>query len=117
MRVDGNIDGTAGADLAGIADQVATAERVGDDGVWTTEVSRDPFLPLLLAADRSCRTFDDSAVPVSARHPGKLCSGPRTLTAELPGQGVRADRGHMPAVGGTIQEARLRGTGEVAGSR
>jgi alkanesulfonate monooxygenase SsuD/methylene tetrahydromethanopterin reductase-like flavin-dependent oxidoreductase (luciferase family) len=53
MRVDGNIggaiDGTGGGDLAGIAEQVAAAERAGYDGVWTTEVSRDPFLPLLLA--------------------------------------------------------------------
>ena len=52
MRVDGNIggaiDGTGGGDLAGIAEQVAAAERAGYDGVWTTEVSRDPFLPLLL---------------------------------------------------------------------
>ena len=57
MRVDGNIggsiDGTGGADLAGISDQVAAAKRVGYDGVWTTEVSRDSFLSLLLAADRS----------------------------------------------------------------
>ena len=57
MRVYGNIggsiDGTGGADLAGISDQVAAAKRVGYDGVWTTEVSRDPFLSLLLAADRS----------------------------------------------------------------
>jgi hypothetical protein len=53
MPVDGNIggaiDGTGGDDLAGMAEQVGAAERVGYDGVWTTEVSRDPFLPLLLA--------------------------------------------------------------------
>jgi hypothetical protein len=57
MQVDGNIggsiDGTGGADLADISKQVAVAERVGYDGVWTSEVSRDPFLSLLLAADRS----------------------------------------------------------------
>jgi hypothetical protein len=28
--------------------KVAAAERVGYDGVWTTEVSRDPFLSLVV---------------------------------------------------------------------
>ena len=74
MRVDGNIggaiDGTGGGDLAGIAEQVAAAERVGYDGVWTTEVSRDPFLPLLLAADRSRTLTLGTAVAVAfARNP------------------------------------------------
>jgi probable F420-dependent oxidoreductase len=74
MLVDGNIggsiDGTGGGDLAVIADQVAGAERVGYDGVWTTEVSRDPFLPLLLAVERSRGLQVGTAVAVAfARNP------------------------------------------------
>jgi alkanesulfonate monooxygenase SsuD/methylene tetrahydromethanopterin reductase-like flavin-dependent oxidoreductase (luciferase family) len=77
MRVDGNIgggiDGTGGGDLAGIAEQVAAAERVGCDGVWTTEVSRDPFLPLLLAVGQSRTLTLGTAVAVAfARNPMTL---------------------------------------------
>jgi probable F420-dependent oxidoreductase len=69
-NIGGSIDGTRGADMAGIYDQVAAAERVGYDGVWTTEVSRDPFLPLLLAADRSAGLMLGTAVAVAfARNP------------------------------------------------
>jgi hypothetical protein len=57
MREDGKIGGsiecTDGTELASISEQVAAAKRVGYDGVWTTEVSRDSFLSLLLAAERS----------------------------------------------------------------
>jgi hypothetical protein len=49
MRVDGNIggaiDGTGGGDLAGIAEQVAAAERTGYDGSG----------PPRSAATHSCR--------------------------------------------------------------
>jgi probable F420-dependent oxidoreductase len=74
MKVDGNIgggiDGTGGGNLGVIAAQVAAAERVGYDGVWTTEVSHDPFLPLLLAADRSCALMLGTAIAVAfARSP------------------------------------------------
>jgi probable F420-dependent oxidoreductase len=74
VRVDGNIggsiDGTQGADLATLADQVDLAERVGLDGVWSTEVGRDPFLPLALAAQRSSRLDVGTAVAVAfARNP------------------------------------------------
>ncbi|HKP42139.1 LLM class F420-dependent oxidoreductase [Mycobacterium sp.] len=74
MKVDGNIggaiDGTGGADLAVLADQICTAEAIGYDGVWSTEVSRDPFLPLLLAADRSDVLQLGTAVAVAfARSP------------------------------------------------
>ncbi|WP_370500412.1 LLM class F420-dependent oxidoreductase [Mycolicibacterium sp. jd] len=74
MHVDGNfggsIDGTGGADLTVLADQIATAERIGYDGIWSTEVSRDPFLPLMLAADRSASLQLGTAVAVAfARSP------------------------------------------------
>ncbi|MCW2616737.1 MAG: luciferase family protein [Frankiales bacterium] len=74
MKVDGNIggavDGTGGADLIGLNEQVAQARRVDLDGVWTTEVSRDPFLPLLLAAQQDPDLTVGTAVAVAfARNP------------------------------------------------
>jgi hypothetical protein len=104
MPVDGNIGGTGAAGLAGIPDQVATAKQVGYDGVWTTEVSRDQFLPPLLAADRSYRTFD-SGVPVSARHPvGKPGTDPARsrLSCSAKAFGLIWRRRRMPAAGGAI---------------
>jgi probable F420-dependent oxidoreductase len=69
-NIGGSIDGTGGADLAGLTEQVAAADSIGYDGVWTTEVSRDPFLPLVLAADRSAKLQLGTAVAVAfARNP------------------------------------------------
>lgn len=69
-NIGGSIDGTGGADLAGLTAQIAAAERIGHDGVWTTEVSRDPFLPLILAADKSSTLQLGTAVAVAfARNP------------------------------------------------
>lgn len=54
MYIDCNIGGTvSGSDEAGIAGlvgQAARAERIGFDGIWSTDVDRDPFLPLAIAA-------------------------------------------------------------------
>jgi probable F420-dependent oxidoreductase len=74
MLVDGNIggsiDGTDGGDLTALTDQVSRAERVGFDGVWSTEVGRDPFLPLALAAQQSTSLGLGTAVAVAfARNP------------------------------------------------
>jgi probable F420-dependent oxidoreductase len=74
MQVDGNIgggiDGTGGADLAVLTDQIAAAETVGFNGVWSTEVSRDPFLPLVMAAQQSATLQLGTAVAVAfARSP------------------------------------------------
>ena len=74
MLIDGNIggsiDGTPGADLTTLAEQVSLAERVGFAGVWTTEVGRDPFLPLALAARQSETLNLGTAVSVAfARNP------------------------------------------------
>lgn len=74
MYVDGNIggsiDGTGGADLGVLAEQITAAERIGFDGIWSTEVARDPFLPLMLAADRSATLQLGTAVAVAfARSP------------------------------------------------
>lgn len=74
MKVDsnfgGSIDGTGGADLGVLAQQVATAEHVGFDGIWSTEVARDPFLPLVIGAQQSDRLQLGTAVAVAfARSP------------------------------------------------
>lgn len=86
MQVDGNIgggiDGTGGADLRVLADQVATAEKIGFDGVWSTEVNRDPFLPLVLAADRSTTLNLGTAVAVAfARNPMSMAVAANDLNA------------------------------------
>lgn len=74
MLVDGNIggsiDGTGGGSLSVLADQIAFADKAGYDGVWSTEVGRDPFLPVLLAAQQSTRLQVGTAVAVAfARNP------------------------------------------------
>jgi probable F420-dependent oxidoreductase len=69
-NIGGSIDGTGGADLNVLGEQVSSAERLGFDGVWSTEVSRDPFLPLVIAAQRSQRLQIGTAVAVAfARSP------------------------------------------------
>jgi probable F420-dependent oxidoreductase len=69
-NIGGSIDGTGGADRAVLAAQLAAAERVGFDGVWSTEVSRDPFLPLTFAADHTRTLQLGTAVAVAfARSP------------------------------------------------
>lgn len=53
MQVDGylgTLGGAAAEDLAALREQVRRARRCGLAGLWSTEVSRDPFLPLAVAA-------------------------------------------------------------------
>lgn len=74
MRVDGNIgggvDGSSGGSLEEVHGQVDLAVRCGLDAVWSTEVSRDPFLPLVLAAARDRDLQVGTAVTVAfARSP------------------------------------------------
>jgi probable F420-dependent oxidoreductase len=72
MLVDGNIDG---GDLAGIDAQVARARQAGLDGIWTTETAHDPFLPLLLAADRAPGLTVGTGVAIAfARSPMTLAA-------------------------------------------
>lgn len=69
-NIGGSVDGTCGASLLGIERQVTRARRCRLDGVWTTEVSRDPFLPLALAARADDRLQLGTAVAVAfARSP------------------------------------------------
>jgi len=93
MLIDGNIggsvDGTTGADLGALEDQVALAERVGYAGVWSTEVGRDPFLPLALAARQSSSLTVGTAVAVAfARNPMTLAATAHDLQALSSGRFV-----------------------------
>lgn len=69
MKVDtnigGQIDGSEGGDLAGIVDQVTTAQQCGFSGVWSTEVGRDPFFPPLIAAEHAPDLTVGTAVAVA----------------------------------------------------
>jgi probable F420-dependent oxidoreductase len=69
-NIGGSIDGTGGADREVLTVQLAAAERLGFDGVWSTEVSRDPFLPLMIAADKTSTLQLGTAIAVAfARSP------------------------------------------------
>jgi probable F420-dependent oxidoreductase len=85
MLVDGNI----GGDLAGIDAQVARARRAGLDGVWTTETAHDPFLPLLLAAERAPGLTVGTGVAIAfARSPMTLAATANDLHARSGGRFV-----------------------------
>lgn len=52
---------------------VHAADRIGFDGLWTTETQHDPFLPLALIAEHSQRLYFGSAVAIGfARSPTTL---------------------------------------------
>ncbi len=69
-NIGGTIDGTEGADFDVLANQIADAQRIGFDGMWSTEVSRDPFLPLMVAAQQAPTMQLGTAVAVAfARSP------------------------------------------------
>jgi probable F420-dependent oxidoreductase len=69
-NIGGGIDGTDGADFGILTEQIEQAERIGFDGLWSTEVSRDPFLPLVIAAQTSPAMQIGTAVAVAfARSP------------------------------------------------
>ncbi|HEY6493949.1 MAG TPA: TIGR03617 family F420-dependent LLM class oxidoreductase, partial [Trebonia sp.] len=64
-------------------------ERAGYDGVWTTEVSRDPFLPLLLAAGQSRTLTLGTAVAVAfARNPMTVATAANDLQSLSSGRFV-----------------------------
>jgi probable F420-dependent oxidoreductase len=67
------IDGTIGFDPAGVVDQASAAEAAGYDGIWSAEVSHDPFLPLMLAAEHTQRIQVGTGIAVAfARNPMTL---------------------------------------------
>lgn len=70
VNIGGSTDGTSGAEFSTLNEQVRTAMRIGCDGVWSTEVARDPFLPLVVAAGTSSSLQIGTAVAVAfARNP------------------------------------------------
>ncbi len=48
MKVDGKL---ASWPPAAVADEARRHEKVGYDGLWSSESAHDPFLPLVLAAE------------------------------------------------------------------
>ena len=69
------IDGGIGLDLTKSADEAKEAEAVGYDGVWVPETSRDPFLPLTLAAEHTETLEIGTSIAVAfARSPMTLAN-------------------------------------------
>jgi alkanesulfonate monooxygenase SsuD/methylene tetrahydromethanopterin reductase-like flavin-dependent oxidoreductase (luciferase family) len=64
LLVDGTVGGTIeGGDIGAIFKQLlADADRMEYAGVWSTEVARDPFLPVLLAAEHTPRLAIGTAI-------------------------------------------------------
>ncbi len=69
-NIGGGIDGTGGGEFGVLTEQVEQAQRSGFDGLWSTEVNRDPFLPLVVAAQKAPAMQIGTAVAVAfARSP------------------------------------------------
>lgn len=69
-NIGGAVDGTPGGDADVIEQQARDAETLGFDGAWSTEVGRDPFLPLVLAARSTRRLTLGTGVAIAfARSP------------------------------------------------
>jgi len=75
------IDGGIGLDLTTAGRQAQEAEQFGYDGVWVPETSRDPFLPLLLAAEHTEHLEIGTSIAVAfARSPMTLANTAYDLT-------------------------------------
>jgi probable F420-dependent oxidoreductase len=67
------VDGLLAADLRMAGDAAEDMERLGYAGVWTAEMDRDPFLPLVPAAQRTGRVEIGTSIAVAfARSPMTL---------------------------------------------
>ncbi|HLG92576.1 MAG TPA: LLM class F420-dependent oxidoreductase [Acidimicrobiales bacterium] len=76
------VDAGVGPDLARAGQAAAEAEAAGYDGVWSAETSSDPFLPLLLGAERTKRVQLGTAIAVAfARNPMTLATVANDLQA------------------------------------
>lgn len=70
MLIDANLHT---AKLGEVPHAAGGAERIGFDGVWTSETQHDPFLPLALIAEHSQRISFGTAVAIAfARSPATL---------------------------------------------
>lgn len=73
MKIDSGLMGTS--NLAEIPEQVRQLEAQGYDGMVTAEISTDPFLPLVLAAEHSERIELMTSIAVAfARNPMTLAN-------------------------------------------
>lgn len=61
MKVHGILD----ADLGDAAAAARSAEEIGYDGIWVSEITHDPFLPLLLAAGQTSTLELGTAIAVA----------------------------------------------------
>jgi probable F420-dependent oxidoreductase len=67
------VDGGIGFDPSGAIETARLAEQVGYDGIWSAEVSHDPFLPLMVAAEHTDRIELGTGIAVAfARNPMNL---------------------------------------------
>jgi probable F420-dependent oxidoreductase len=75
------IDGGIGLDLSRAAADAKEAESFGYDGIWVPETSRDPFLPLAIAAEHTERVEIGTSIAVAfARSPMTLANTAYDLT-------------------------------------
>ena len=75
------IDGGIGLDLTKAAGAAKEAEDFGYDGIWLPETSRDPFLPLTIAAEHTERIELGTSIAVAfARSPMTLANTAYDLT-------------------------------------
>ena len=71
MKVDGLLPGS----LARCGERAAKYELMGYDGVWSSETTNDPFLPLVLATEATERVDLGTSIAVAfARNPMTLAS-------------------------------------------
>jgi probable F420-dependent oxidoreductase len=71
MKIDGGIE----FDPDGIGEEARRAEATGYDGVWTSETSHDPFLPIALAAAATEKLEFGTGIAVAfARNPMNLAT-------------------------------------------
>jgi Luciferase-like monooxygenase len=75
VRLDLKIDAE---DIQGIIAQAREAEQLGADGLWSSELRHDPFLPLAIAAEHTSRARSPSPRrrASAARVLGDLCLEP-----------------------------------------
>jgi probable F420-dependent oxidoreductase len=70
-----DVDGGIGFDPSGVVESAQRAERVGYDGIWSAEVTHDPFFPLVLAAEHTERIMLGTGIAVAfARNPMNLAT-------------------------------------------
>ena len=75
------IDGGIGLDLSRAATDAKEAEDFGYDGIWVPETSRDPFLPLAIAAEHTQAIEIGTSIAVAfARSPMTLANTAYDLT-------------------------------------